>query len=123
MKRGPKTGKAAEGRRRRSVAEDLGDCPAELIGAGRDLWIDAVAHWKQTGQSFRVYRHALVLVCRLLESNQSGLNYVDSARRWLHELGLTPVTADGDTGVAPSEETNETGRTRVLSLIGRKHAG
>jgi hypothetical protein len=47
---------------------------------------------------------------------------MDAARRWLHELQLTPSTADSDTGVAPSDDTTQTGRARILALIGRPHA-
>jgi hypothetical protein len=121
-KRGPKLGKTGT-KPRRHVVEDLGECPADVVGVGRDLWADAVAYLEATGRAYRVYRHPLAMACRLVEScgTDAGINRMDAARRWLHELGLTPATGSGVTeGERGKDESN--GRARILALIARKTA-
>lgn len=121
MKRGPK-GKAVTSRRPH-VVEDLGECPADVVGAGRELWADAVAYLTAIGRAHRVYRHSLVLTCRLVGQCGAdvGITRADAARRWLHELGLTPATAGASDEGAGGEK--ETGRARILALINRRNAG
>ena len=43
MKRGPKPGRAHRRKPVGTLPSGLGDCPSELTGLGRDLWLDAVA--------------------------------------------------------------------------------
>jgi hypothetical protein len=97
-----------------------------LIGAGKELWEDAVQHLAATGRDARIYRHPLLLVCRLYESASSqeeiGVNKLDAVRRWLHELGLTPATA-GAGAEATTNDTAQSGRARIFSLIDGKAAG
>jgi hypothetical protein len=117
VKRGPKTGKAARGRRR--LVEDMGPPPEGLGPEGQALWSDAIAHLKAEGKSARVYRHGLALLCRLVDApGELGLNRADACRRWLHELGLTPAAAGRDgaeTGAPHGEETD--GRAQILALV------
>ncbi len=98
MQRGPKRGKAA--RVGSPPASEipvgtLGDCPADLQGPGRELWLDAVAHLTAVGRSHRVFRHPLRIACRLVQSleDDAGLNRLDACRRWLSEMGLTVASA------------------------------
>ena len=109
------------------MRDDLGDCPASLVGPGREFWTDAVAHLKATGRASRVYRHPLLLVCRLIEdlpAGEVGLNRADAIRRWLHELTLTPAAAQAGTEGAPEAhgEKQNTGKARILEIISRRQS-
>jgi len=123
MKRGPKPG-----RRRRAIPAGtapvgLGEMPPELVGLGRQLWLDAVAHLEATDRAQTVHRTALLLACRLVEGlgADAGLNRIDACRRMLHELGLTPMTSGrGATEAPKSHDEPQTGRARILSLIAAK---
>lgn len=127
MQRGPKRGKAA--RAGSPPASEipvgtLGDCPADLQGPGRELWADAVEHLTATGQSHRVFRHSLRIVCRLVQTleTDAGLNRLDACRRWLAEMGLTVASADPAAKGVPRDiaRPKETGRAKLLRLLDRK---
>ena len=124
MKRGPKPGKALRTHTAPTVPEGLGEMPAELKGMGRQLWLDAVAHLEATERAQTVHRTALVVACRLVESleGDAGLNRIDCCRRWLHELGLTPVTSGRGAEAPKKHDQPQTGRARILSLIAGKKA-
>ena len=84
-----------------------------------------MAHLQATGRASRVYRHPLAMVCRLIEAGQHeeiGINRLEAIRRWLRELGLTPMA--GTTDAVPRHDHDEpkTGKARILSLIARKAA-
>ncbi len=118
MRRGPKTGKA--GGTRPAQRDDLGPCPDTFTGPGRELWNDAVAHLKATGTSARVYRHGLLMLCRMVEagSDDIGINRLEAVRRWMKELGLTPTASRA--GAMETHGEAQDGRARILSLIDRK---
>jgi hypothetical protein len=121
MKRGPKPGKTRPAPR--PIQEDLGAPPESLGPRGRELWVDAVAHLRASGKASRVYRHPLIVVCQLLDSvgqdGEMGLNRIDSFRRWLHELGLTPAAQTGIEWTT-THGTPTTGKARILDLIARR---
>jgi hypothetical protein len=126
LKRGPKPGKARRAIPQGTAPCGLGDLPADLVGPGRQFWLDAVAHLEATGRAQTVHRTALVVVCRLVDSldADAGLNRLDCVRRWLHELGLTPTTSGRGATEAPTTDgPPQTGRARILSLIARKKKG
>lgn len=123
MKRGPKTGKRTRTIPAGTAPVGLGEMPEDLVGLGRQLWLDAVAHLEATDRAQTVHRTTLVLACRLVEgmTADAGLNRFDACRRMLHELGLTPMTSGRGAMEAPrSYEEPETGRARILSLIAAK---
>jgi hypothetical protein len=133
MRPGPKPGKTRRKRGSTPAATDartLGDCPAELTGPGREFWSDAAAHLAATGRASRVYRHPLRIVCRLLESldGDMGINRMDTARRWLREMGLTVTSSPAATMETPEHGDSDTtakratGRARILSILDRKAA-
>ena len=104
------------------ASTDLGDCPAELTGAGRELWLDAVAFLATNNRNNRVYRHSLRLVCLLLEGAtvDTGINRLEAIRRWLGELQLTPASSARGGGGEASQP--ETGPGRLLALVAAKRS-
>ena len=48
-----------------------------------------------------------------------GLTRIDTCRRLLHELKLTPVTS-GRGAEAPKGHDEQSGRAKIFSLIGKK---
>ena len=126
MKRGPKPGKARAATPL-VLRDDLGEPPGSLGSLGSEFWIDAVAHMKATGRSSRVYRHPLLLVCQLLDGlrvEDAGVNKLDTCRRWLNELGLTPASSKGTTTEGtPTHGEAKTGKARLLQLIAGRAAG
>jgi hypothetical protein len=123
MKRGPKPGKR-QSAAPRAASADLGECPPELVAAGRELWHDAAAYLEANGRANRVYRHPLRMLCLVFEqtteAGEIGISRMEACRRWLHELGLTPASAKGMTE-GHGEEAQD-GRARLLQLVARKAA-
>jgi hypothetical protein len=120
MKRGPKTGRAARRHRGETPPIGLGDCPAELTGLGRDLWLDAAAHLKAAGRDFKAFRTALRVACRLVDGMEpdAGITKADACRRWLAEMGLTPASAGkGNEHGSAAQEPAETGRAKVFRIL------
>lgn len=103
------------------ASTDLGDCPAGLTGAGRDLWIDAAAFFAVNGRSNRVYRHALRLLCQLTEDSgpDAGINRVEAIRRLMAELQLTPASSARG---GSASDTADTGPARLLALVAQKRS-
>ena len=97
--------------------------PAELMGDGRELWIDAVAFLQANGRANRVYRHPLRLLCRAFEAamtrDAAGTKALEATRRWLSELQLTPA-ASAKGGTNSDSEAHETGPAKLLRLVSRK---
>lgn len=126
MKRGPKTGRSARTNPGATLPSGLGDCPAELVGLGRELWGDAAAHLAAQGKDLRVYRTALRVACRLVDGLEpdAGITKADAVRRWLSEMGLTVASAGKGSGTHGDKENPaaETGRAKLFRLLDRKAA-
>src|SRR5690242_3163975 len=78
------------------ASTDMGEIPAELTGAGRELWIDTAAFLDKNGRANRVYRHPLRLLCRAFEAandREAGTKSLETLRRWLSEMQLTPASS------------------------------
>lgn len=119
MKRGPKAGRGSRSAEVVTTPSGLGDVPAELIGMGREFWLDAVAHLEATGRAHRVYRTPLRIAARLVDSLEAdaGLNRIDACRRWLHEMGLTATTGKVSADGTTKTPAHEDGRAKLLRLI------
>src|SRR5688500_1731899 len=121
MQRGPKPGKARAARPR--MVDAIGDPPASLGPLGCEIWADAVAHLAATGRASRMYRHPLLILCELLvalrvDDAPAGVQRLDTVRRWMNELGLTPASSKGTTTEGtPQHGEATTGKARLLELV------
>jgi hypothetical protein len=107
-----------------SASEEMGDIPPELVGAGRELWIDVVAFLAANDRANRVYRHPLRLLCRAYEATtgrEAGTKTLEACRRWMSEMQLTPASSARG-GVSTREQSTQKGPARLLELVARKQA-
>lgn len=106
-----------------AASTDLGECPPEWTGTGRELWADVVAFLAVNGRANRVYRHSLRLLCRAYEATSgrdAGVKTLEATRRWMSEMQLTP--ASSARGGSTSEPTQDTGPARLLALVAGKRS-
>lgn len=104
-----------------AASDDMGPVPQELTGIGRELWTDVVDCLRVNGRANRVYRHPLRMLCRAYESTNgrdAGVKTLETVRRWMDSLMITPASARGGSGEA--NKVKETGKARLLTLVANK---